>query len=74
MSIANVDLTSNARARVTVTLEIPVSDNWRGSCEINQVVGQAKASALAKLHAIVRSGARVIGEPVVTMVLVDAKE
>ncbi len=74
MSIANVGLTTNARARITVTLEIPVPDNWGGNCDINQVVGQAKDSALGKLRDLTRVGARIIGEPVVTMVLVDAKE
>ncbi len=74
MSIANVGLTSNTRARVTVTLEIPVNDNWGGTTEINQVVGQAKDSARQKLFELTKNGARIIGEPVVTMVMVDAKE
>ena len=74
MTIAHVGLTSNARARVTVTLEIPVSDNWSGTADVNQVVGQAKDSALGRLRAILNSGARIVGEPTVTMILVDAKE
>jgi hypothetical protein len=74
MTIANVSLTSNTRAQVTVTLEIPIGDNWNGSTDINQVVGQAKDSALGKLRDIIRGGARIIGEPVVTMIMVDARE
>lgn len=74
MAIANVGLTSNARARVIVTLEIPISDNWGGTCDVNQIVGQAKSSALGKLQELMRHGARIVGEPKVTMILVDANE
>ena len=66
-------LTSNSRARVTVTLEIPVPDNWGGDCTVSQIHKQAIDSAREKLYALTKSGARIIGEPSVTMVLVDAK-
>lgn len=73
MSISNIAVTSNARARVTVTIEIPITSNWGGTCEVNQVHGQAIDDAMGKLREIISSGGRIIGEPVVTMILVDAK-
>lgn len=74
MATANVVLTANARAQVKVTLEIPVPDNWGGGTDINQVVGQAKESALGKLRDLTRNGARIIGEPVVTLILMEGQD
>lgn len=74
MTVGNVLLTANARARVTVTLEIPLADSWGGTTAINQVVGQATDVAINMLHELTRNGARIIGDPVVTMVLVDGKD
>lgn len=66
-------LTSNSRVRVTVTLEIPISDNWGKDCTVEQIHKQAIDSALVKLNQIVSHGARVVGDPLVTMILVDRK-
>lgn len=66
-------LTSNSRARVTVTLEISISDNWGGDTTVDQIVSQAKTSAIQKLVNMTRSEARIIGEPVVNMIMVDGK-
>lgn len=74
MTIANVHLTTSTHARVTVTLDIPVGDNWGGTTEVNQIVGQATDSALGKLHTLLRDGASVVGRPVVTMIIVVGKE
>lgn len=68
-------LTSNSRARVEVTLELQITDNWNGQATVEQVHAQAKESALGKLRDLTSGGrARVIGEPKVTMILVDAKQ
>lgn len=73
MPAAHVALTSNTRVQVKRTLEVAISDNWTGETHINQVVAQAKASALNRLHDILRQGARVIGTPGVTLVMVDGE-
>ncbi len=74
MTIANVGLTTNTRARVTVTVEISITDNWGGTTEVNQIVGQAKDSALTRLRSVLLRDFKIIGEPTVTMILVDGKE
>jgi hypothetical protein len=58
---------------VELVLEVSVSDNWGSSCTVDQIYKQAIQSALERVHALVHNGARVIGDPKVTMILVDAK-
>lgn len=67
-------LTSNTRAQVKVTLEVFITDNWGPECTVDQIHKQAIASALQKLIQITNGGnARIVGDPLVTMILVEAK-
>lgn len=66
-----IGLTSNTRARVTLTIEVACTSNWFGDTTVNQIHEQAKREALEKVN---HTSIKVIGTPVVTMVLVDAKE
>lgn len=40
----------NARARVTVTIEIGVKDRWNSECAVDQIRRQAIESAIQELH------------------------
>jgi hypothetical protein len=68
------DTKVTAKARVRVTIDIPVGDSWGEECDIAQVHRQAKESALgmlrnSKFHELQR--AVIVGEPVVTAILVE---
>lgn len=69
-------LTTSSRARVRVEIEISITprNNWGATATVDQIHKQAVASALGKLKMGLETRAwRVIGEPEVTMILVDAK-
>lgn len=67
-------------ARVTLTIEIDVADSWGDDCTTGQVERQARESAVAavrrglvinnlKCGDDVKTYARVIGEPLVDMII-----
>lgn len=60
-----------ASARIQVTLEVPISDQWNDGTDIALIRDQAVRSGLEKLRDILRNSARVVGEPKVTIVLVE---
>lgn len=75
----------HAKARVRVSIEIILADEWGPGCSIEQVMAQASTTALNMLdRAFVNSGAaraetglgsgsiRLIGEPAVQVVIVSA--
>jgi hypothetical protein len=67
----------SAKARVRVTLEIPVGDSWGEECDIAQIHRQAKESALgmirnSQFHEL--KLAVIVGEPVVTAILVEPEK
>lgn len=64
----------SARARVTVTLEIEVTDSWGTDCTVQQVHQQATESALGVIRRVKDRGYvdyRIIGEPTVLTVIVE---
>lgn len=60
-----------ASARIQVTLDVPISDTWEAGADILQIRKQAVESGLEKLRDILRGTARLVGEPKVTIVLVE---
>lgn len=62
-----------ASARIQVTLDVPINDSWSEGTDIGQVREQAVRSAIHKLEEVLRGpgGPRVVGEPRVTIVLVE---
>ena len=63
-----------ATARVRLTIDIPLTDTWGSDCAIDQIQKQAKEGALgmirnSQFHEL--KLATIIGEPVVTAVLVE---
>jgi hypothetical protein len=73
-----------ATARVRVVIDLPVGDTWGSDCSVAQVQEQARQSALGILRGndglkpstlgqLLDTGkARIVGEPDVTAILVDA--
>ena len=71
------------RARVTVTLEIPVPDAWGADCTLGQVYVQAKDSAIGILRRYFDLGdgvmysqeqkARIVGEPTVVAIHTEGR-
>lgn len=62
------------RARVTLTIEIDVSDVWGGDGKLDQVYRQAREAAVARLNRGLSIGAlssKIIGESTVTAILVE---
>lgn len=73
-----------ARARVVVTVEIPLPDKWGADCSLDQIQKQAKDGAENALrNGLVlsylqcgrdpKTEATIVGEPRVTAILVDEK-
>lgn len=65
-----------AKAHATVRIELELDDvsGWGKDCTIGQVYDQAAHAALCKLNELVtKHGARIIGNPQVTAVLVPEK-
>ena len=70
----------SARARVTVTLELDAEGLWGGDCTVGQVHKQAIDNVRATLDSpdamgrLVAAGKiRIVGEPLVRMVLTDER-
>lgn len=66
-----------ARARVKLTIEIPVSDTWGQDCAFLQVQQQALSAALGRIqHGGMRDGVdyTVIGKPEVTAILLKEED
>jgi len=69
-------MTINSRARVELTLEIYIRDNWSSDATVEQIYKQAAESAKVKLYELFRNienRINGIGEIKVTMILVDEK-
>ncbi len=66
-----------ASARIQVTLDVPIADVWHEHADLGQVRLDAIASGVRKLQEVLQgagggsSGVRIIGEPRVTIVLVE---
>lgn len=62
-----------AKARVQVLLEFPVNGTWPHDCSLAQVFVQARQEALAAVRKWTgdRPDIRIMGEPVVTAVVVQ---
>lgn len=60
-----------ASAQIQVTLQVAINDQWGDGTDIAQIREQAVRSALEKLRDITRNSARVVGDPKVTIVLVE---
>lgn len=65
---------TNVYAHVRLTVELPVPSTWGPGVGLDQVYSQAVEDALGKLRKACngRSEYRIIGEPVVTAVMVDS--
>jgi len=61
-------------ARVRLTVELPVPSHWAPGVQLEQVYSQAVEDALGKLRKACDGSSvyRIIGEPVVTAVMVDS--
>lgn len=59
-----------ATAHVQITILVHVDDVWGGECPAEQIVRQARESAIAKVGAMIGTNPRIliIGNPVVTFV------
>ena len=62
-----------ATARILVTLDVPITDTWGEGTDIGQIRKQAVESGLRRLGEILQvvDRPRVVGEPKVTIVLVE---
>lgn len=63
--------------RVAVTLELEVPDRWSKDCTLQQVYDQAnRAAKYSVAHAIKASNlkAKIIGQPVATLVIVQEQK
>lgn len=65
----------NAKARVSLNLEITLGDVWGGDCQVAQIHKQAAEAAIGSTQSLsdmIRQGrAKVIGEPKVTTILLE---
>jgi transcription elongation GreA/GreB family factor len=59
-----------ASARVTVTVDVAVTDGWGPECTVSQVYKQAADVAANRIRALAKEGLTLIGQPKVTAVLV----
>lgn len=67
----------NHTVRVAVTLELEVPDRWDKDCTLQQIYTQANHAAKASVaHAIKASNlkAKIIGQPVATLVIVQEQK
>ncbi len=62
-----------ASARIQVTLDVPIADQWPDGTDIAEIRVQAIKSGLVRLNDVLKGPAmpRVVGEPRVTIVLVE---
>lgn len=74
-------IVQNAKARVTMQLEITVSSNWGPDCSIKQIHEQATSEAYGMLRNLSPENAaafvkavRIFGEPQVTTVIVGTEK
>jgi hypothetical protein len=72
-----------ATARVRITIEIGPDDTWGSDCTVEQIMKQAKESALGRLDKLMHGTLprdrhpqefRIVAAPEVTAVLVDGGE
>ena len=61
------------RARVRLVVEVDDCGTWGEACDLAQVQKQAAEEAVFKLRKQLPHGAKIIGEPIVEMVLVGLK-
>lgn len=73
-----MDRKVKAKARVSVLLEVSLSDTWGSDCQLDQVYKQAKDSAMNMIHRKMTGGGqrdiRIIGDPKVTAILTQMEE
>lgn len=63
-----------ASARIQVTLDVPINDTWNDGTDIAQIREQAVRSGVKKLFGSLQQptgGISIVGEPKVTIVLVE---
>lgn len=61
-------------ARVTVTIDMAVGDNWGPDCNLAQVRDQATEAALGKLrHALGARDFQIVGTPAVKAIMTEMK-
>ena len=67
--------TTKATAQVRLTIEMAADGNWGGDCTIKQIHDQARRECLRRLQNIVDTNRhmKIIGEPTVLAVLVEAE-
>lgn len=63
-----------ASARVKLTIEVHVPSSWGKDCKIDQVESQATEEALNIVRRDLGRVCTIIGEPVVSMIIVPTKE
>lgn len=75
----NIKLTHSATARVTLHLEIDVDSTWGADCSIQQVHAQAVDGARGAIRNLLdknpdqRRRMRVVGDPIISAVIVEGK-
>jgi len=69
------NVTQRARARVLVTVEIDLRDNWGADCTVGQVLDQASREARSHVARLFEKelSCRVIGETEVTVFILTEK-
>ena len=62
-----------ASAQILVTINVPIADTWPDGTDVATIRQQAVASAVTRLREILRgpAGPHIVGEPRVTIVLVE---
>lgn len=60
-----------AKAVVVVTLEVSIPNTWNNGTPIEQIRDEARKAGLIELKDVLTKGAKVVGTPAVTMILVD---
>lgn len=76
MSIQNI----GAKATVTLTVEVSVTDSWGPDCPISQIHQQAITSAVGKVTGLLKEGygspvwVRLIGQPTVTSIITQTRK
>jgi len=73
-----------ASARATVTLQVDCGSTWGPDCTAQQILEQASSDARSKIASLMsgnteedkrnRATIRVVGEPVITSIIVDEEQ
>jgi hypothetical protein len=60
-----------AKAVVVVTLEVSIPNTWNNGTQIEKIREEARKAGLIELKDVLAAGAKVVGVPAVTMILVE---